>query len=135
MGLVKRLIGYVIHWGANCDLSKKIVNRLNKAFNSYVQAYGARQLRFLTPYFSRPCIQMLAPSIYNEDRFFASDKFRKVDWELVQVEGSYIIVRQCIEFDKIRTSGFKISIANSYGEEWIYNERTRLIEKVGRAKC
>lgn len=133
MSLLRRLYDLIKTTAkSNTSLPKSVLSRLDRAFDAYIQAYGARQMRFLTPYFNRGCIQKLAPSIYNEDRFFATSRFRRVTWELIAKKGSLLTVKQNIEFDKIRAAGFSINVSQSYQETWTINTDNNLVESVLR---
>lgn len=109
-----------------------IESKLEEAFESYVQAYVTSKTRFLVPYFTRDCIRKISPSILNEDRYFATEDFREVKWNLLSRDGDIVLIEHSVEYKEIKAKGYKVDVSQNYKELWKFNTETNMVEAVER---
>lgn len=106
---------------SNTDLSKQLVDYLNKVDAEYMRAYAVKSTRILQMYISRECAMKVTSTIFGiNSRYFGSSKLRHTTWIKVSQDTKVLKILKNVVFDKIYVGGaMSIEAADNYKEYWL----------------
>lgn len=110
-------------------LTKADIDSLNTIDLEYMRAYTTKRIDGLRGKLAPACLDKISWMVHSfNTRYFADDKFRHTDWQVMNVNGAVYTIKKQVTYDKIHiNAAMSINAASNYAECWVISKQKNIV--------